>query len=146
MFRAGKQEATGKQKRNAHDSSRGFDAGSVADDDGDMRALLAFVLITGCSGTAGVRDHAEPVVVATHCRQHACPVTPHARGLGAGCYVVEDRLYQCSNDGLPLGEVSCFEIDWHAGTWEFHFIDSRGHEISTRECRDRWREDHAARR
>jgi hypothetical protein len=107
-----------------------------------VRIAFVLALVTACSGTAGMRDHAEPVVIATHCRNHACPSEPRARGLGGGCYVVGDRLYQCSNDELPVGQVSCFEIDWQQGTRAFHYTDSRGREISTVDCRDRWRAEH----
>ena len=115
-----------------------------------MRTSFAFafalVLAAACGGMAGVRDHAEALVVATHCQRHACPAAPHARLLGERCYVVGDRLYQCSTNRLPAGQASCFEIDFAAGTRTYIRTVHNGRELSTRRCRDLWRADHAARR
>jgi hypothetical protein len=112
---------------------------------GDMRTLLALVLVAACSGTAGGRDRSEALVVATHCQGHACKTTPQARGLGEGCYVVDDELYQCSTDVLPVGEASCFAIPRCAGACKVTItVDDR--EISTERCRARWAADRAAHR
>jgi len=111
-----------------------------------VRTPLALVLAAACSGTAGVRDHSEALVAATHCRDHACPTTPQARGIGEGCYVVGDQLYQCSTDLLPAGEAWCFEVPRCSGACTAAITDSSGDEISTEHCRDRWRADRKSHR
>lgn len=108
--------------------------------------VLVLVLAAACSGTAGVRDHSETLVVATHCADHACSPRPQARGLGEGCYAVDDALYQCTTDELPAGEASCVEVPRCAGACEVTLTDGRGREISTAHCRDRWRADREAHR
>jgi len=102
-----------------------------------VRTLLVLVLATACSGNAGVREHSEALAVATHCHHHDCPTTAEALNLGEGCYLVDDRLYQCSTDGP--GEASCFEISPCREVCDNTVTDSRGFEISTERCESlRW--------
>jgi hypothetical protein len=107
---------------------------------------FALALAAACSGTTGVRDHSEALAVATHCWGHACAATPEARNLGEGCYVVDDRLYQCSTDYLPAGQVSCFEIPRCVGACTVTVTGRNGRAISIARCSDRWRADREAHR
>jgi hypothetical protein len=107
----------------------------------------AIALVAACSGTSGVREHAEVHAVDEHCGRHGCPTRPEARHLGDGCYVVEERVYQCSTDERPLGRVSCLEVQTDCpGLCYVVTTDHLGQEIPTERCRELGLQDRRARR
>jgi hypothetical protein len=102
-----------------------------------MRPLILFVVACACSGTSGVRDHAQQDVLATHCRDHACGPELRAEHLGDGCYAVDSRLYQCSSDTLPVGQLMCIDVTPCTGACKVTItVDDR--EVDIKRCRPKW--------
>lgn len=85
-----------------------------------------------------MRDHAQRDVLATHCRAtRACGPEVHAENLGDGCYVVSSRLYQCTTDVLPVGELACLDVTPCTGACT-QTITVDGREVDVERCRPRW--------
>ena len=76
-------------------------------------------------------------MLASHCRTHACGPDLRVEPLGDGCYVVDSRLYECTTDILPVGELACLDITPCAGACEKTItLDGREYEID--HCRPKW--------
>ena len=112
---------------------------------------LSAMCFIGCSGTAGVRERAGELVVATHCEKRACASRPQPRHLGEGCYAVHDsdsdrnHLYDCSTDLLPAGAASCTDVTPCTGACKVTItVDCR--EIPIDRCLARWNADREAHR
>lgn len=74
------------------------------------RALLAaFALLGACAGVRSARDHAHAEVRREHCAWNKCPTEPRIVHLGEGCYLADQRVYDCTTDVLPAGALSCLE-------------------------------------
>lgn len=111
------------------------------------RIAFAFVVISsiGCSGVAGVREQSSDRALATHCQEHGCGSDERAEHLGEGCYVVHapnrhslyGRLYDCTQDILPAGEVMCLDVTPCPGLCK-KTITVEGREVPTDRCRQRW--------
>ena len=104
---------------------------------------IVFLVIasSGCSGVAGAREHSSDRALATHCQEHVCGSEEHAEHLGDGCYVVHardrDRLFECTTDIQPAGELMCLDVTPCSGACKVT-ISIDGREVPIDRCRPRW--------
>jgi hypothetical protein len=103
-----------------------------------VRWWIVLAALCGCGGTSAVKDHAQQQVLATHCRASgACGPELRAEPLGDGCYVVSARLYQCTTDVLPVGQLACLDVTPCTGACK-QTITVDGRDVDVDHCRPKW--------